>query len=67
MRVKAVKLGFLGGMLRHPGDTFEIPDEPKGKDGNPVMFSNAKRKNGQPGWMEKIEEPERVPESKGAK
>lgn len=47
MRVEATKLGYFNHQVREPGDQFDIPDEPKGKDGKPKAFS----KN----WMAEVE------------
>lgn len=30
MRVQALKVGFAGGTLRHPGDVFDMPEGAKG-------------------------------------
>lgn len=49
MKVEATKVGFFGIQRRRPGDQFEIPDEPKGKDGKPLAFS----KN----WMVEVDPP----------
>jgi hypothetical protein len=54
MKVRATKLGFDGLRRQRPGDEFEIPDEPKGPDGMPKLFS----KN----WMEVVEKAPAKPE-----
>ena len=47
MKVEATKTGYFGLERHREGDQFDIPDEPKGKNGKPVAFS----KN----WMRSLE------------
>lgn len=49
MKVQATKRGYFGLSIVEEGAEFNIPDEPKGKDGMPAAFSKR--------WMKSLEAP----------